>query len=276
MNKLLSAHFSRMWKSKTLLLCVAGMMLFAGAMLFNIYRDAGLNETSLQFNDLPIFIFSIIIGAVMAAFVSLFLGTEYSDGTMRNKLIVGHRRSDLYLSYLFSSFVAGLIFAIAFVVVVIVGGIPELASFEAKWKTILVLLISSVLLILVYASIYTMMSMLFQNKAAVAVTTLIAFFVLFMVTLHLQSRLSAEEFYTVSKYTDAGEYVQESVANPNYLSGTERAVYQFFYDFLPTGQSMQIALGNMAHSVQMWIYSLVITVVTTVIGLGGFRKKNIK
>ncbi|CAM4022950.1 ABC transporter permease subunit [Mesobacillus zeae] len=276
MNKLLSAHFSRLWKSKTLLLYVAGMMLFAGVMLFNIYRGTGLYETSLQFNDLPIFVFNIFIGGVLAAFVSLFLGTEYSDGTMCNKLIVGHRRSDLYLSNLFSSFVVGLILAIVYVVVVIVGGIPVLASFEADWKMILLLLISSVLLILVYASIYTMVSMLFQNKAAVAVTTLIAFFVLLMVATQLQSRLSAEEFYTSDTLTDAGEYVQESVANPNYLRGTERAVYQFFYDFLPTSQANQIAMSNMANLVQMWIYSLAITVMTTVIGLLGFRKKDIK
>lgn len=276
MNKLLSAHFSRMWKSKTLLSCTASMMLFAGAVLFSIYKNTGLYEISLQLNDLPIFIFNIIIGGVLATFVSLFLGTEYSDGTMRNKLIVGHRKSDIYLSNLFFSFVVGLILALVYVVVVIVGGIPVLSSFEADWKMILLLLISNVLLILAYASIYTMVSMLFQNKAAVAVTTLIAFFVLFVVATQLQSRLSAEEFYTVDKLTDAGEYVQESVANPNYLRGTERAVYQFFYDFLPTGQANQIAMSNMANLVQMWIYSLAITVMTTVIGLLGFRKKDIK
>lgn len=276
MNKLLSAHFSRMWKSKALLSCMASMMLFAGALLFSIYKNTGSYEISLQLNNLPIFLFNIIIGGVLATFVSLFLGTEYSDGTMRNKLIVGHRKSDIYLSNLFFSFGVGLILTIVYVVVIIVGGIPILSSFEADWKMILLLLISSVLLILVYASIYTMVSMLFQNKAAVAVTTLIAFFVLLMVATQLQSRLSAEEFYTVDTLTDAGEYVKESVANPNYLRGTERTVYQFFYDFLPTGQANQIAMGNMANLVQMWIYSLAITVMTTGVGLLGFRKKDIK
>lgn len=252
------------------------MMLFASAILFIIYRETRMSDASLQLHELPLFLFNIVIGGALATFISLFLGTEYSDGTMRNKLIVGHRKSDLYLSNLISSFVAGLILALVYIVILMVGGIAVLASFEADWNTILLLLISSVLLILVYASIYTMMSMLFQNKAAVAVTALIAFFVLLIAATQLQSRLSAEEFYSVDTLTDTGKYVQELVANPSYPRGTKKAVYQFLYDFLPTGQANQIAMGNATDFIQMWVYSLAITVMTTVIGLLGFRKKDIK
>ncbi|WP_280140366.1 ABC transporter permease subunit [Paenibacillus jilunlii] len=265
-----------MWKSKTLMSCTVGMMLFAGAMLLVIYRGTRMRETSLQLNELPIFLFTIVIGGFLAAFVSLFLGTEYSDGTIRNKLIVGHRKSGLYLSNLLISFVAGLIFAIVYIVIVMVGSSLVLASFEVDWNMILLSLTSSVLLIMAYASFYTMMSMLFQNKAAVAVTTLITFFVLLIMATQLQSRLSAEEFYLVDTLTDTGKYVQKSVANHNYPRGTERAVYQFLYDFLPTGQANQIAMNNVADFVKLWIYSLVITVMTTVIGLLGFGKKDIK
>ena len=48
--------------------------------------------------DEALFQFPMIHGVMLAAFVPLFLGADYSDGTIRNKLIAGHRRSGIYLS----------------------------------------------------------------------------------------------------------------------------------------------------------------------------------
>lgn len=44
------------------------------------------------------FAYSFFIGILSAIFCSLFTGTEYSDGTIRNKIVVGHSRISIYLS----------------------------------------------------------------------------------------------------------------------------------------------------------------------------------
>ena len=41
---------------------------------------------------------ALFIGIVMAVFCSLFIGTEYSEGTIRNKIIIGQKRGTVYLS----------------------------------------------------------------------------------------------------------------------------------------------------------------------------------
>ena len=66
MRNLLRANFSRLWKSKALWLCAAGAFAFS------------------------------------AAFLSLFLGVEYQDGTLRNKIIAGHARWKVYAASLLS------------------------------------------------------------------------------------------------------------------------------------------------------------------------------
>ena len=38
------------------------------------------------------------LAVVMAIFVSVFVGTDYSDGTIRNKIVLGHYRHSIYLA----------------------------------------------------------------------------------------------------------------------------------------------------------------------------------
>ncbi len=44
--------------------------------------------------------YSTMIGVVIAIFTSLFLGVEYSEGAIRNKISMGHKRTAIYLSNL--------------------------------------------------------------------------------------------------------------------------------------------------------------------------------
>ena len=40
---------------------------------------------------------ALFIGIILAVFCSLFIGTEHNDGTIRNKIIVGHEKSKLFI-----------------------------------------------------------------------------------------------------------------------------------------------------------------------------------
>lgn len=48
--------------------------------------------------DSAFFSVAIYIGIILSVFCSLFIRTEYSDGTIRNKLIVGQKRSAVYFA----------------------------------------------------------------------------------------------------------------------------------------------------------------------------------
>lgn len=85
MNKLLTANFFRMFKNK----------LFWAGILFMAAVGIGfplVNYNTMIKNDYPLYLDSTFfmgaafIGVVLSIFCSLFLGTEYSDGTIRNKM----------------------------------------------------------------------------------------------------------------------------------------------------------------------------------------------
>lgn len=50
--------------------------------------------------DSTIFIYALFVPLMVSLLTALFIGTDYSDGTMRNKLIAGHVRRKIYAANL--------------------------------------------------------------------------------------------------------------------------------------------------------------------------------
>ena len=98
MRNLLRANFSRLWKSKALWLCAAGAFAFSAAFLLGLRADPE-GGTTLDEAFGQVFPF---LPLLYAAFLSLFLGVEYQDGTLRNKIIAGHARWKVYAASLLS------------------------------------------------------------------------------------------------------------------------------------------------------------------------------
>ena len=71
--------------------------------------------------------------------------------------------------------------------------------------------------------------------------------------------------------------MSEDEPNPDYLRGTERELYQFFNDFLPTGQAVNISgQGELSQSPGLLAaYSASIIIVSTGVGMFVFKKKDI-
>ena len=65
-----------------------------------VYESAKSNmESGGPIDNWSLYFFNALLlsGFVTALFVSFFLSAEYSDGTIRNKLMVGHKRKEIYL-----------------------------------------------------------------------------------------------------------------------------------------------------------------------------------
>ena len=96
MSKLLTAGFSRVFKKKTFYICLIIMAVNGVLNALSIYSDKALGYNSTL--DSIFFEYVPFIPILMSVFCALFIGTEYSDGTMRNKIVSGHKRSTIYLS----------------------------------------------------------------------------------------------------------------------------------------------------------------------------------
>ena len=282
MSRLLRANFSRLWKSKIFWL---GMIFCVGIGLLSTltqYREMMSIAGHHPHIDNILFSNSLFMPVVAAVFIGLFIGTEYSDGGMRNKLIVGHKRIEVYFANLITCTAALLMMHLADIAVIVAVGFPLVGNIEMPFSFLLLAGAVSIVALVALCAVFSLMAMLIHSKASCCVAVLILSLVFLTGAMTIENRLIVPEYYDAYDvtYTDeSGETHEEHVEktkNPRYLEGTKREVYEFLYDFLPGCQMLQAARQDMPHPQRLPLYSLSIIAVTTAGGMFFFRRKNLK
>lgn len=282
MINLLSAGFSRLFKNRTFYICVIVMALYGAleALTSITYPE----EFADHLDDI-FFEYCSLIPVLMSVFCAMFIGTEYSDGTMRNKIITGHKRAAIYMSNFIISAAAGLMMYAAYMITCLGLGIPKLGVFVGETGMIFVRIGCSLTLLLALTGIFTLIALMIKSKSASAVVSILLAFALLLGAAILYSLLSEPEFYRdyniESVYYEGEEEIfipseePELVPNPFYVDGIQRQIYQFIIDFTPGGQVIEIASGNMSAPLLLAGYSMLIAVGTTGAGLIIFNRKNL-
>lgn len=279
MSRLLSADFAKLKKNKFFWLCMAGMAVFALFMKIMDYVSMREYSGSVPSFESLLLIYALVIGFLMAAFVSLFVGTEYSDGTIRNKLIIGHTRVSIYLSNLITCFAAGVMMCLAYLIPALAVSVLLCRSDSTDFRMLLLMILYSFVLTLAFTSLYTLAGMICQNKALTAVITILVICFFSVASIYISAKLNEPETYPEISALADGRTVTSArqVPNPGYVRGTQREVYQFLNDFLPTGQSVILTRGDTEASTPLLpVYSACIAVTASGIGIFIFRKQDIK
>ena len=278
MTKLLSAGFTRLFKSRVfwimLMICV---LLQVFVCVDNFRFEQKTPEGSVLLDDI---VFSIIpaIGFISSALISLLLGEEYSDGVVRNKLTVGHRRSHIYLSNLIVC-TAGSFLALA--ALFLTGGLLGFAlfgGFTYETGMLFRLFLCSFLLTAALSAIDVLVVMSCQNKAVAAVLSLGLVLVMVFVGSYLDSVLNEPEMQYGAMVMDENGVMEfeDPAPNPRYVSGMTRTVMGVAEDFIPMGQALQINNFALERSARWPVLSIVVFTAVSALGYAIFKKKDIK
>lgn len=268
MQNLLSANLFHLRRHKAFWAAALFMVVYALAEAVGLYRqgDSVVGD--------GLFAFLSFFGVVLAAFCTLYLGTEYHDGTIRNKVAAGFRRGQIYGAYLLACLFGGVILWAVYMVVYLAVGLPLLGGALGSPVQLGTSLLGCLLITAVWVSLYTCLVNLIQAKSTVTAAAILLAFAMLLGSMFLYSRLDEPQVYP---YTDRGFVAGE--INPNYLQGTQRAVYEALFYLLPDGQGMQILTQSVELPKELGIHAGVaagLVVLTTGLGVGGFQRKNLK
>ena len=278
MNKLLKANFSRL-KKETSLWVVAGGML--GIIIAQVIDRATMNIKGavIDSNTLNDVLFELMpaAGIFCALFIAPYLGKEYSDRTIRNKLVVGHKRGNMYLANYIACFIGSLFIYSMFFVGGFAVGIPLLGGWQGDISTLITYILMGICITAAFASIATMLCMLCSKRSVSAVVSIIIMFALIIAASTVYEALSTPETrQEIISYTLDGVEFGDPTPNPYYIDGFKRTVFEFIMQFLPTGQGILIVHEEVTNPVLNMICSIVITVVVNFCGIIAFKKKDLK
>ena len=278
MSELIRAGRFRLKRDRVFWLCLGAMLIIAvGQMSVGVQRCRAMAAEGYAVALAGSF-FPLVQAAVVcvAVFTGLYLGTDHSEGALRNRLMVGHSRGQIYLAGLGTAMTGTISFMAAWF---LGGGLPALFHRDL-WQMgagqtgfyILVALFSALAL----TSILTLVGMLAEKKSTAAVVSILLALGLVLASTWLYSRLLEPEMESGLIITAGGMEWGEPTPNPRYVSGALRQVFQGLLNVLPTGQAVLLADMAVEHPVWNILSSAALTLAAALGGIAVFRKKDLK
>ncbi len=277
MRKLLSANFSRLWKEKTFWLAAAFMTIGSACFSWMSYHTAMKNTGAefyiedMMFNMLP------MMGFVFVFFISMRLGTEFDEHTIRNKLIVGYNRTQVYFAEYITCLIASLILFAGMILFSTVSGWFFFRKLQFGWQEVLFLLLCCILIAAVFSAMSVAICMNVHNKAVSLVASLIFMFAILLLASFCINALAEEPTtYSYVSITMDGVQFGDLIDNPAYIDGVQRTLYEFIADLLPTGQTIQLNNLDYERAARWPMLSIIMLVIATFAGYFSFSRHDIR
>lgn len=273
MTRLLRTNFARLWKSNSFIICLIIAAADAPAALFSAYLNdkecvERLGGMILSRGTDVMFIASI--------FTALYLGTDYSNGTLRNKLMIGHTRMGVYSANLITVMAGTFMCAAANWFAMLAAGLIMGGSFGMSTEEFLKCTAVYVCAIAALCAVNTLIGMLLAVKSSTVVVILTLMLGTMMISASLTSLLGRKTGGMVNTMFGGGDMFADENSD-FYVKGTRRMVYNLINNIMPCGPMYRISGGAMPEDGGMLpVYSLGVTAVSTALGSVVFRRKDLK
>jgi len=212
-----------------------------------------------------------------AIFAALFLGTDYSDGTIRNKLTVGHTRAEIYFAGLITTAAGGTVILAAQWAVTLAAGLCLGGKLGMPAGEFMLNVAVCLCAVIALNAVFTELGMLLSSKSMIVTVTLLLSFGLGIGGAVIWSMLDQPEYIAAYGVTADGSFSQmEQRPNPMYVDGVKRDILTAVNDVLPGGQMVQMSSGSAHNAELMPLYSLGVFAAATAAGALVFRRKDLK
>ena len=289
MLKLLRSNLLRMTKSAVFWIFFGVYALYS--ILLPIIASINIDAVTLSIPEQPSLL-SLCYGAigipipgiVITIICCVFFSQDFQNGTIRNKINIGHTRTQIYLANLLTMAIVALAMQAIYLLFFSCISLPVFGKVALPAKNMFLLLLDGTLMLLAYCAISTSITMTCKRPLP---ALLIAIVCLLFVTIIADTvcldvlnwfpRRAEPSTESMQIVNQATSYVNTAVAYNRYdePSKSLRSFCQFVLDCFPSGQSARLS-DNPNYRWQPALYSLGWIISTTGAGIAIFKKSNLK
>ncbi len=289
MIKLLRANFARVIKSATFWIFIALYALYP-IMVAIIESESFERISSDKMLSLNYGVeWFPLQGILIALICSIIFSADFHNGTLKNKIIIGQSKTNIYVANLLTMMIISLALSVIYILIFFAVGMPILGKFKYSASTLIWIIVNGSLVLTTYSSIMMLIVMTSKNAFASLIISLLVLTASALLCYFMDYIVSIPEYIPISYENELGEIFWKQIPNEDVPSKAVKSFCRLLTDILPSGQSFQISsigythgwiMGiysrNDIHNWQMALYSLVIIGATTGTGMAIFKKANIK
>lgn len=228
MNKLLRANFSRLFKMKSFWLAMIIVIYYPIMSVLDSYSEMKSTGYVCWFES-SFWVMGALIAMMMAVLVHIFIGTEYSDKTIRNKMIVGHSKQNVYISNMLTMWATAGILSLTWIATYCAIGLFLLPMGNSFLKDFIIT-VEAFVAILLMTALLVLLAMFVSSKISAGVLSMLTCLILLAIGVWMKTALAQKQYIKAYKYVDNtvstveidGEDItevswDEDIANPNYI-----------------------------------------------------------
>lgn len=250
MTRLLSANLRRL--KINIPFYVFSFIILAGSLFFTSKGYLLMFGEYMPVED-AIMLISAVPAGLNTLFISFFIGGEYSDKTIRNKIVVGYTKGEIYGAALLTTSLVTIFWVVLWFVGSIFGAV--LTGGEYSMESLIVKALVALLYNLAFSSALTAMCMTIHSRALCVVlnTQIPSYLITFILS---------------------GTFIGEGAYSP-----FMEKLLTFIINLLPMGQWFykSVGFGEILYPSSVLIaLSAGIIILFTFVGVGLFKKKELK
>lgn len=287
MIRLLRAEFARCFTGKLFWLVVLFYVVLASSFNVLTYATTKSEDFSNIFTDKTLYIGLISMGLTAAVFVAFHAGSEFDEGTIRNKLIAGNTKTGIYICDLAVCSAALIIIQYLYSFIAYAFSYILFGALHHSFSVMMQLQLIGALGTIAVTAFMLMITMIVRSRTIAVTVCMIAAIVFFIACVAIINELeehsmelmdAGPEIISAEKYAVLDKYSYVYGVGSDDLFGAELAVKEFFYDSLLQSQALRFSDERSLpyHWEFMVIYNIAITLVTTLIGTVSFRRLDLK